>query len=136
MSCRFVVLAVLSLLAACLVLPGCSRKATGPTFPEGQALGEIWALYKGGKHQAGRIPKGMPDFKPQAAIHPNGYEAVRSARCLVFWGVDLTKTPDAGNTVLAYEKNVPTKGGSVLMADGTVKTMTAAEFQATARPKK
>ena len=35
------------------------------------------------------------------------------------------------NTVFAHEKDVLTKGGWILMADGqTVKTMTTAEFQA------
>jgi hypothetical protein len=31
--------------------------------------------------------------------------------------------------VLAYETEVPEKGGAVLMQDGTVKTMTADEFK-------
>ncbi len=33
------------------------------------------------------------------------------------------------NTVLAYDKDVPTKGGLVLMADASVKSMTAEEFK-------
>ena len=35
----------------------------------------------------------------------------------------------ARNTVLAYEKDVPTKGGYVLMGDATVKNMTADDFK-------
>ena len=36
----------------------------------------------------------------------------------------------SGSTVLAYEKDVPTKGGLVLYGDGFVDNVTAAEFQA------
>jgi hypothetical protein len=44
----------------------------------------------------------------------------------------------SGSTVLAYEAKVPTAGGVVLLGDGSVKQMTAAEFQAApkAQPKK
>jgi hypothetical protein len=44
----------------------------------------------------------------------------------VVWNVN---TKDA-RTVLAYDKDAAEKGGAVLMADGTVKTMTAPEFAA------
>jgi hypothetical protein len=38
--------------------------------------------------------------------------------------------------VVAYEKKVPTEGGHVLLQDGTVKQMTAAEFQSAPKAKK
>ena len=36
--------------------------------------------------------------------------------------------------MLAYHKDVPEKGGEVLMQDGTAKKMTAEEFQAAPKP--
>jgi hypothetical protein len=48
---------------------------------------------------------------------------------VVFWNVDVTVT-DNGKYVLGYEKDVPQSGGLVLMADGSVKHMTASEFTA------
>ena len=54
----------------------------------------------------------------------------------VYWGVDPGKTSGgAGNTVLIYPGDAATKGGMVGMADGTVKTMTADEFNKAAKPK-
>jgi prepilin-type processing-associated H-X9-DG protein len=47
-------------------------------------------------------------------------------------------TQGTSNTILAHEANAQTNGGIVLMADGSVRQMTAAEFQAApkAQPKK
>jgi hypothetical protein len=39
-------------------------------------------------------------------------------------------TAGTSNTVLGYEKAAPEKGGLVLMADGSVRKMTAEEFKA------
>jgi hypothetical protein len=58
---------------------------------------------------------------------------VQSGEVVLFWDVnfsDLAKGAGTAETVLGYEKDVPTAGGLVLMADATVKTMTAAEFNA------
>jgi hypothetical protein len=50
----------------------------------------------------------------------------------------LEMTDGTSNTVLAYDKDVPTKGGLVLMGDVSVKSMTAEEFKKAklATPKK
>ena len=53
---------------------------------------------------------------------------------LVYWGAGLSDGPDAASTVLAYQKDVPEKGGEVLMQDGTPKKMTADEFKAARKP--
>ena len=46
------------------------------------------------------------------------------------FGVTLTDMKDGtSNTVLAYEKDVPTKGGAALMGDGSVKKLSADEFK-------
>jgi hypothetical protein len=53
-------------------------------------------------------------------------DAHKKGKYVVVWGVSGT---EAGK-VLAYEKEAPTKGGAAVMADGTVKTMTADELKA------
>ena len=46
------------------------------------------------------------------------------------FGVRLVEMTDGpSNTILAYEKDVPTKGGAVLYGDGSVKKITADEFK-------
>ena len=60
---------------------------------------------------------------------------LRSGKYIVYLGVEVTKLPaGASNTVLGYESSVPTAGGPVVMADGMVKNMTAAEFTAATKP--
>jgi len=62
----------------------------------------------------------------------SGKDSVPSAagpRTAVFCSSALRLAANSGD-VLAYEKATPTNGGKVLLRNGTVKDMTAAEFQA------
>jgi hypothetical protein len=53
----------------------------------------------------------------------------------VFWNVEVTKLPAGSpNTVLGYERDVPTSGGVVLMADMSPRVMTAAQFNTATKP--
>jgi hypothetical protein len=55
------------------------------------------------------------------------------------FGVKITEMTDGtSNTVLAYEKDAPFKGGAVLYGDGSVKKLTPDEFKKAiiAKPKK
>jgi hypothetical protein len=57
-------------------------------------------------------------------------QAVKSGKYVILWGTTIPKDgAKASSTILGYEKDVPTAGGLVLMGDGNVKKMTAAEFQ-------
>src|SRR5262249_40125763 len=55
---------------------------------------------------------------------------------VVRWGLRIGRDFPAGtsNTVLLYEKNVPTKGGPVVMGDGGFRMMTAEEFKQSPLP--
>jgi hypothetical protein len=57
-------------------------------------------------------------------------KAIQSEGLVVFWNADV-QNPKNGKHLLGYEKNVPTHGGLVLMADGSVKYLTASDFHAT-----
>jgi hypothetical protein len=65
-------------------------------------------------------------FKPDAAA----IQRVKDGELVVRWGLRLPGDFPEGtsNTVLAYEKNAPTKGGAVVMGDGQFRMMTAEEF--------
>ena len=60
------------------------------------------------------------------------------SKTIVFaYGVGIRDMTDGtSNTVLAYVKDVPTKGGLVLMGDGSVKKMTPDEFKKATLAKK
>ena len=67
-------------------------------------------------------------------MFPAAVASIKSKEVLVYWGVGISDGPEAASTVLAYHKDVPEKGGEVLMQDGTAKKMTAEEFQAAPKP--
>jgi hypothetical protein len=65
---------------------------------------------------------------------PKLHEAIEEKRLILYWNVSLNNAPEGtSNTVLGYSAEVPTKGGPVLMLDGTVKKMTADEFAKAAK---
>ncbi len=75
-----------------------------------------------------KAPSQLSDLakRQYEGIYPGAVAALKQGKYVVVWGVN---SKDSG-TVLAYEKDAPTKGGAVLMADGTVKDMTADELNA------
>ncbi len=118
---------------------GCGSSGTGPnTEPDAQRkvaisdVGELLRTYQVGMKKA---PKTQKDLERYEMGAPSGFAAVRKKDVVVQWGVTL---PDLGEEpgkipseeVLAYEKDVPTSGGLVLLLDRTVKTFTADEFKA------
>jgi hypothetical protein len=66
--------------------------------------------------------------------YPAAIGALRNGDLLLYWGVGLSDGPEAPGTVLAYGKEVPEKGGDVLMQDGSTKTITAEEFKSARKP--
>jgi hypothetical protein len=60
------------------------------------------------------------------------YPGLKDGRYVFLWNVglrDLMKGTGVSNTVVAYEKDVPARGGPVLMGDASVRTMSAEEFK-------
>jgi hypothetical protein len=69
-------------------------------------------------------PAAAPAF---ANLQAGGYK--------VYWGVNPLKlTAGSSNTVLVYPGDAPANGGVVGFADGSVRVVTAAEFNAAAKP--
>ena len=78
-------------------------------------------------------PKKVSDLTKNeyAVTYPGAVEGVRSGRYVVLWG-----TPPGSSSVLAYEKAAPQDGGLVVLANGDVKTMAAAELNAALKGEK
>lgn len=94
-------------------------------------VGQILRIYQKGEKPP---PKGLAELLALENGYPAAIRSIRDKDVLVYWGVGFSGASDAGSTVLAYQKDVPEKGGEVLMLDGAAKTMTADEFKAAAKP--
>jgi Tfp pilus assembly protein PilP len=124
------------LLLVCLVIGGCSSGFDAGNSEDNE-LEQVWNLYRGGpKAMRARPPSKLEELKNQRTLYPRGYSALQQRTIVVAWGTDLSRIQNPEATVLAYEKQTPSEGGSVLMADGAIKTMTAQEFQAAHKGKK
>jgi hypothetical protein len=114
------------ILAAGLLLTGCSNKPPSGSIAEvgREQLTDLWDMYQAYAKAKGRPPANAKDLKPYAAGAPTGDRVLSDPNFLVRYG-----TPIGGSTVLAYHMDVPTQGGLVLLSDGSIKSMSAAEFQ-------
>jgi hypothetical protein len=79
----------------------------------------------------GRGPKTIEElekaFKPDASA----IQRIKNGEIVVRWGLRIPGSFPEGtsNTVLLYEKDVPTQGGAVVMGDAGFRMMTAEEFK-------
>lgn len=115
---------------------GCGRKTevAGDAGVVNSQLQDIWGFYQLYLEEQKSPPTRIEDVEKYAIGFATGYDAVRTGDCIVRWGV---ATGDSGNAnaVLAHQKEVPQQGGLVLLGNGTIKRMTAEEFQSAAKTK-
>ena len=81
----------------------------------------------------GKAPAGPADLQKYVSEFPEVGQALQNGDIVIYWNVrfpDDMQQQGTSNTVLGYEKDVPAKGGMVIMGDGSVREMTAQEFQA------
>jgi hypothetical protein len=111
-------------------VPGCgSRTSEDPTIlNQRNDLTEIYDMYNIYMKKNERPPQQASDLlqKPDQ-VHSAGMRALKNNDYLVVWGVDVKKNSGA---VLAYEKAALEQGGTVLMADGDIRKMSAEELKA------
>jgi hypothetical protein len=95
---------------------------------------QIGLLYHECLDANGKAPAGVQDLAKMAQGDPDATAAValvQSGQVVFIYNVKVTEmTQGASDTVLGYEAGVPAGGGFVLLGDGSVRQMTAAEFQA------
>lgn len=127
-------------LLASLAAPGCgggSPATTGSGTPEKYgtgALEEVGELYRSAGARNKKPPASMKDLERSRDTFLLGYNAIQDGEVIVYWGVSVTSGDEATDEILAYKSDVPTKGGPVLLKNGTIKTMTADEFKAAPKP--
>jgi prepilin-type processing-associated H-X9-DG protein len=82
-------------------------------------------------------PSRTEDLQKYLQDAPATYQALLNGQYVVVWGKTIqSMSAGAGtsNTVLGYEADAPTKGGNVLMGDGSVRYMTVQAFQSAGVP--
>ena len=129
---RIVLLGFCTLLAGCGEPPGESH-ITGYT-PK-QILGEFSDLYRVVQNNtAGQQPAArLQELEKSKAGFPFAYKAALNGEIVVMWGAPLGGKE---TSILAYEKDTPAVGGWVLLQNGAVKQLSAAEFRSTPRASK
>ena len=114
-----------------LIAAGCKGNRgvrTGvPAELGANGLEELAGVYKYLAQNKEPAPKKLEDLAEREAALPTAWAKLQSGEYVVAWGAGYSSS--GGGAVLAYEKNVPDSGGLVLMQDGTVKEMTAAQFK-------
>ena len=122
-----------------LFLPACGKNAGDAGTPEENMqhfeLHEIGSLYNVYVTEKHRAPNSVNELKTYEVGFPTGFAALQTGKCVAVWGVDLEKSANKGSLVLAYQKEVPTQGGLVLLANQTIKKMTPEEFKAAPKGK-
>jgi hypothetical protein len=126
---------------ACLALvlvAGCGGGAGGSVSPaevERLSIADVAELYRVYSFTKKKPPEKLADLRPFEQGSPAGYRALRSGDVVLLYGATM---PDAelegpaksgSDEVLAYQKQVPTDGGQVVMLDRTTRKMTAEEFK-------
>lgn len=125
-------LLILACLALC-VFPACAqRRPPEPPRTAEDGLKELGELYKYIDYSKLAVPNRVEDLNNYWDSIQNAFDRVKNGEIVVYWGVGYSKS---GNQILAYDKKAETEGGPVLLRDGTVKTMTAAEFKAAPKAK-
>lgn len=136
-------LVIVSFFALCLLVIGCGgeKQTTDQSNPavredpnvreDLHLLMSVYMMY-GDIH--GRGPRGIEDLREY--IHTpklkRAFMALQAGNYVFIWNYRMMDAAVAGerleNLVLGYEKDTPTTGGHVLLADGHVTTMPAEEF--------
>jgi hypothetical protein len=120
-------------------LSGCGSSSTTPmtsTQMEDVRLRDVAELYREYQVSMKRPPASLKDLQTMGdAGAPTGFSAIRNGDVVVRWQATLPDTEPEPTSprsveVLAYTRDVPEKGGNVLMLDRRIRTMSAEEFKA------
>jgi hypothetical protein len=125
--------AFLLLFAGIVFSAGCGKK--GPMSDaelQKNELNDIYECYTEYIKNNKRPPQQLSELRKYEVMHGLAWRALSSGKFVGVWGLS---SKDSG-TVLAYAKDAQTQGGAVLMADGSIKNMSADEAQAAIKPAK
>lgn len=115
-------------------LVGCTTgDPAPPPSPVKDGLEELGEVYKFLAAQNLRPPAKKSDFDEHEAAMQTAHAKIGAGDYVVYYGVGYAAS---SSDILAYEKDAATAGGKVLLRNGTVKQLTASEFQAAPKAKK
>ena len=122
-----------AVLVAAATAVGCGGSGELQTADqEKAALEDLAQFLKNLPAEGKKPPARMAEFEPLEPMAPMASESLRNGKMVYLWGAGLA---DGGTAVVAYEKRAETESGWVLLQDGSVKQMTAAEFKASPKAK-
>ncbi len=115
------------------VMLGCGGAPKGGDMGQAPAeLREVNDLLRQAGASAGKTPGKMSDLDKAKDNFVMGHAAVKSGKVVVIWNTPFAGEGDVGKNEVpvAYEKDVPTSGGFVLLSAGSIKKMSADQFKA------
>jgi hypothetical protein len=121
-----------TLTALLLATAGCDRRTVPVATVANVRLEDIYGLYKAHIEKMKRPPTKLSQLEPWEPLYVNGYAAANEGQIVVVWDQPLT----AAAAILAYERDTPDSGGYVLFQDGSIRQITAVEFEAAPKPVK
>jgi hypothetical protein len=128
------------LAASVLLLSGCGIQQAAARQKQRNLLTQIGLAYHNCNDALGHGPVDLAELKKSGELPADAAQALQNGDVVLIWEVRIPSGMPQGApvTVLGYEKDVPTKGGLVLMGDASVVQQTAAEYEAApkAQPKK
>lgn len=126
--------ALAALAVAVGLVTGCSG-APAPGSGTGgnkDALADLGQMLKALAEEGRKPPATAAELPQVDPMIPVAAPLLRDGSVVYLWGIGYA----AGSSkIVAYEKQTPTEGGSVLLQDGTVKEMTADEFKTAPKAK-
>ena len=127
------------ILGCCFVVvlwAGCESAPQPPPPPSAEeGLKELVSVYRYIEYSKLSPPRKAEDFGDYWDSMPTAFDRIKQGDYIIAWGVGRSTAPGAANQILVYEKKAPTEGGAVLLRDGTVKIVTAEEFNAAPKAK-
>ncbi len=129
-------------IALAVGLTGCTPAApTGDGNPtRADELREVGGIVTAHSAKGKKTAPTPAELAAYESTFPVGVRALKAGDVVVVWGAmpaeeGAVAAGTGGTAVLAYEKKAETEGGSVLLQNGNVKTMTADELKAAPKAK-
>src|SRR6266545_5344128 len=112
-----------------LPVPGCGGGG-GSEDPQVQNdLKIIGLAYHNHLLEKRKTPASPEELQSYLKESNSAYTRLKDGTIVFIWNVDLKDMPErSSNTIIAYHKEVPSKGGFALYGDGSARLVTAEEF--------
>jgi hypothetical protein len=121
---------VLHIFVLCSVVASAATAAPGADARTVNDLKQIGLAYYNCIDATNKPPAKAKDLAPYFENDKRILALLEKEDIVFFYNVGIAQmTAGTSNTILAFEKDVPTKGGLVLMGDGSVKKVSAVEFK-------